>query len=150
MIEQLSFLEGAPGPVKPRRAAGGRLSADDFAGVRPRDLPESLQLPCILLGLPKVILLISNFGGMNFHVPHAPSDDHPLCRVLGKSAGRLFATHYAGDEIYIPSLAHVRRTLRNRRIRQEYDGGTPIKALVRSEGLSARRIAEILNTPEAP
>ena len=115
---------------------------------QPEDLPESLALMCELIGLDKTLSLVRLFGGTRLRIPAHPADGHPLCRELGRAQARLLGSHYGGDDVYIPSLARLRRRQRNRRLRAAYDAGATVRELARSEHLSERSITTILNTPE--
>lgn len=55
------------------------------------------------------------------------------------------AREFAGEEICIPKLDNLYRELRDVEIRREYDGGKPVRELVRKYNLTERHIYNILN-----
>lgn len=145
---QLTFLDDTAPPDAAARKQGAPPRRDGELIVRAEDLPESLAQMCELIGLDKTLSLVRLFGGTRLRIPASPRDGHPLLRVLTHAQGRLLGSHYGGDDLYIPSLARLRRRERNRRLRAAYDAGATAHELARSEGLSERSITTILNAPE--
>jgi Mor family transcriptional regulator len=117
--------------------------------VKVSDLPESLREISRLIGLPATLTLVEWRGGMRLSIPRAVPESHPLARRLGLRAAQVLAAHYNGDPLHVPALSRVLAPLRNRAIRAEFDGGTPVPDLVWRFGLAERRIHEILNRAEA-
>jgi len=96
-------------------------------------------------------------GSINYsesrHFPHwmnqVRSQDLPevyqeMAELIGVEATVHLARLYAGTSVYFPKLDRALLNLRNRVIRDEFNGAN-IKSLARRWGLSARHVRYIVN-----
>lgn len=146
--EQLSLLdEQEAGPreqTRPRR----RTHHPDLRGVTADDLPPGIRPVYQLIGLPATLDLVRAYGGARVTIPQRPRGR--LLELLGEERAAALGRVFAGNLMYVPSLATVRRRVRNRRICAAYDEGATVSDLALAEGLSHRQVESILNSPERP
>ncbi|MBF0283214.1 MAG: hypothetical protein HQL51_02015 [Magnetococcales bacterium] len=121
---------------------------DEALGIHFDVLPRSLQEVAGLVGLEAVSALVRHYAGSRVRVPRRSRPDHPLAACLGWEAMRRFCHLFGGEVLEVPRADGVRRRLRDREIVQLYDGGTPVRLLAKTYGLTERRIYYILNTTE--
>lgn len=102
--------------------------------------------------------LLRHYGGHALRIPRRlPPEDHPLRRTLGADCLRRLMDTFGGTVIYVPRcrflLAAVRRIRLVRQFSSHTASGTSgcaaVRRLARQEGLSERRIWQILKTSDA-
>lgn len=129
----------------------------------PHLLPDSVQHMIDLIGLPKTLKLLEEFGGTRF--PFSKNKTalgqiryNLLAAVVGVPAADELTRVFGGDVLSIPRCATALRTLRNQQIRDAYDqqlragiSSTRIAAeLARHYTLTDRHVWRILGRIEPP
>lgn len=102
--------------------------------------------------------LIRACGGQGLRIPRRlPPPEHELCRRLGPDMLRRLMGTFGGTVVYVPRCRFLLAAVRRLRIIRQYyrhtdsgcSGAAAVRALVREEGLSDRRIRQILKTCDA-
>lgn len=102
--------------------------------------------------------LLRHYGGQSLRIPRRlPPEDHPLRQTLGTDCLRRLMDTFGGTVIYVPRcrflLAAVRRIHLVRQFSRHTAAGASgcaaVRHLARQEGLSERRIWQILKTSDA-
>jgi len=79
-------------------------------------------------------------------IEHLPGDLKDLAELVGVEAALLIAERYAGTYIKIPKCDGLRRDVRNKRIRADYDTGRyTLRSLALKYKLTDRQITNILS-----
>lgn len=101
--------------------------------------------------------LLRHYGGQSLRIPRRlPPEDHVLRRTLGTDCLRRLMATFGGTVIYVPRcrllLAAVRRIRLVRQFSRHTAAGASgcaaVRLLARQEGLSERRIWQILKTSD--
>lgn len=102
--------------------------------------------------------LLRHYGGQALRIPRRlPPADHALRQTLGTDyLNRLMAT-FGGTVIYVPRCRHLLAAVRRVRLVRQFgrhtacgtSGCAAVRLLARQEGLSERRIWQILKTADA-
>ena len=102
--------------------------------------------------------LIRAYGGQALRIPRRlPPPDHELCRRLGADMLQRLMGTFGGTVVYVPRCRFLLAAVRRLHIISQYyrhtgsgcSGAAAVRALVREEGLSDRRIRQILKTCDA-
>lgn len=106
------------------------LPAVERVEVEP-EIPESLKL-LMECGVPEGVVwrLVEACGGMRIVIPAEPRPHHELVKFLGLEAARLLSGAAARQDLQIPRCTRLKRALRNRAIRADYDAGATANDLV--------------------
>lgn len=121
---------------------------DDYAKVCAQELPGSLREMVAVIGLPAVLALVAQWGGVVVAVPKRPGPDHPLVTALGADGASRFCAHFGGELLSIPRAARALQCLRNRELVAAYDAGVSATSLARSYRITLRQVRRILGDPE--
>lgn len=80
-------------------------------------------------------------------IDELPGSLKDIAVVIGIESTVRLAQGFRGCVLYIRSVDHTLRRIRDTRIREEYDGGTTAVGLARKYGLSLTQINRILKNP---
>lgn len=123
-------------------------------------LPRQIQELAEAIGLPATQRLVEELGGTTWTVAkgvrrlgvirHAA-----LVEVIGERAANIMVERWANVPLYIPRCAAALRRMRDLEINRQFEQGvregvsanTLVAELARSNGLSDRRVWEILKQP---
>lgn len=120
-----------------------------LSGVKLENLPRSLQDLGEEIGLEAVLKLVARYGGTEISTPKKVHDDHPLVLLVGLPAAQYIASHWGGDNLYIPNLNRVKQKIRNIEIVRRFDQGESTQKLALAFQVTSRTIKNILNMPVA-
>lgn len=107
-------------------------------------LPPSLRELVDVIGLTAAQKLVSEFGGLRLTVPVKMPEDHPLAQLLGWDAARTLSHHYAHERLDVPKALSAIQAVRNLQMRKDHAAGVSARQLALREGLTERRVWEIL------
>lgn len=121
-------------------------------------LPAVIQEIVRLIGYPRAMDMVREFGGQELRIPRAEGGDTwaALVEVIGEPATRRLAAEIGVErEIYIAFCYAALKVERNRRIVARYDellhkghsGRGAVSVLVREFRLSNRQLEKIVNAP---
>ncbi len=111
------------------------------------DLPESLTDMAAILGISGTLEIVKAYGGTRLFVPKQMGVQHHLANLLGIEQARRLSSHFGGESLTIPRMAHAMRTRRNREIIRRYDAGDSTRVLAQAYHLTDRQIYTILSKP---
>lgn len=75
-----------------------------------------------------------------------PSDLQDIAEIIGVRQVIQIALRFPGCSVNFPAFKRYRASLRNERVRADYDGGVGVKTLSKKYGLSERHIWSILGS----
>lgn len=102
--------------------------------------------------------LLRHYGGQALRIPRRPPPaDHALRRTLGTDSLRRLMETFGGTVIYVPRCRHLLAAVQRIRLVRQFSrhtacgtsGCAAVRHLARQEGLSERRIWQILKTADA-
>jgi hypothetical protein len=80
------------------------------------------------------------------NIDHLPKSLKMISQIIGLERTVELSEALGGTSVYICGVYSIERTIRNRRIRDEYDrGGTTVFSLARKFGLGQRTVEKILS-----
>lgn len=145
-------------PLRPRPEATGAAGApeDIWQALRSRLSPNArLILRVLDEDGAAFARLIRAYGGQALRIPRRlPPPDHELCRRLGEAMLQRLMGTFGGTVVYVPRCRFLLAAVHRLRIIRRYyrytssgdSGAAAVRTLAREEGLSDRRIRQILNT----
>lgn len=90
------------------------------------------------------------YGGQRLRVHARPQPDSALAQRLGAPLYAALQVAFRGEELDIPTLRYRHHQARADRVRARYAQGQTANAIAAAEGLSLRRVREILAAAPAP
>ena len=97
-----------------------------------------------MLGREGLRALSAERGGRRAMIPRAVPPGHWIEKAVGREAADRLAFHFGGCRLYIPNCSADRFAERDRRIREARRGGRSVAQIAAAEGLSDRRVWQIL------
>lgn len=102
--------------------------------------------------------LLRHYGGQSLRIPRRlPPADHALRQTLGTDCLRRLMATFGGTVVYVPRCRHLLAAVRRIRLVRQFgrhvacgaSGCAAVRLLARQEGLSERRLWQILKTADA-
>lgn len=107
-------------------------------------LPPSLRELVDVIGITAAQKLVNEFGGLRLTVPVKMPEQHPLAQLLGLESARKLSHHYAQERLDVPKALSAIQAARNHQMRIDHARGVSTRQLAQREGLTERRVWEIL------
>ncbi|WP_375591736.1 Mor transcription activator family protein [Chitiniphilus eburneus] len=107
-------------------------------------LPRTVRDLVTLIGLPRTLALVAEWGGTEYLVPMrrcaaGEAAFEALAEVIGQHAAVAIVEHYSGDMLRIPRCALALREARDRQLRMDFDAITQQHSALHAAGVLARR-----------
>ena len=99
------------------------------------------------LGEAGLLKLVAAYGGQRLRVHSRPLPESALAQRLGPGIYDALVTTFRSEELTIPTLRYRECQARNASVRARAAQGQPANAIAAAEGLSLRRVREILAKP---
>lgn len=103
-----------------------------------------------VLGEAGLSQLVTAYGGQRLRVHSRPQPGSPLAKRLGPGLYAALQAAFRGEELDIPTLRYQEHQARRARVRALAAQGLTANRIAATEGLSLRRVREILASRDAP
>lgn len=94
-----------------------------------------------VMGTEAAMRLIAIYGGASLYVPAAASDEHAICRVIGRKPFDRLCEAYGGETIDLPEHEEFSRLRRVRQVARLLSSGHRVREIAAFLGMSERQVA---------